>query len=224
SLWSAQPPVVGGTPPLPNCKSDSPAQLAALFPDRLSAGNAIDLLIVGCGFANSTQVKFNGTQHQALFVDANHIRMGLSAADVSGSGSAVVTLSDGKSDFGTGTLGIITATLQWPVLIFRSVPISSEVQLLLMVLFTGAFGSSVPALRSLANYRGDGRLYQTWSTFYVIQPFQGAGIAFLLYLVIRGGFLAGAGVDAKSVNQFSMCAFAGLAGAFSDTAFLKLRE
>jgi hypothetical protein len=99
-----------------------------------------------------------------------------------------------------------------------------EAQLLLLVLLTGAFGSAVYALKSLADYRGDGKLYQTWGTYYLIQPLEGAGIAFLLYLVIRGGFLAGTGLDLKTVNLFGICAIAGLAGAFSDTAFLKLRE
>jgi hypothetical protein len=45
-----------------------------------------------------------------------------------------------------------------------------------------------------------------------------------LYLAIRGSFLAGIGTDVKSMNPFGVCAIAGLAGAFSDTAFIKLRE
>src|SRR5205085_1802026 len=68
------------------------------------------------------------------------------------------------------------------------------------------------------------KLFESWFTFYSIQPFEGAGIAFLLYLLIRAGFLVGAGGDVKTVNQFGICAIAGLAGTFSDTAFLKLRE
>jgi hypothetical protein len=98
------------------------------------------------------------------------------------------------------------------------------VQLLLIVIFTGAFGSSVYALKSLADYRGDKKLYSPWSTFYLIQPFEGAGAAFLLYLLIRGGVLTGSGVAMQAENRFGMCAIAGLAGAFSDIAFLKLRE
>jgi hypothetical protein len=44
-----------------------------------------------------------------------------------------------------------------------------------------------------------------------------------MYLAIRGGFLTGSS-DSSSVNKFGICAIAALAGAFSDTAFLKLRE
>src|ERR1022692_3276700 len=119
---------------------------------------------------------------------------------------------------------MVPASVCWKFLGAGPCPISQEVQLLLMVLFTGALGSCVYALKSMADYEGDGKLYVTWFKFYLIQPFEGAGIAFLLYLVVRGGFLAGANADVKTVNQFGMCAIAGLAGAFSDTAFLKLRE
>jgi len=102
--------------------------------------------------------------------------------------------------------------------------ISVDVQLLLLVLFTGAFGSCVYALKSLADYEGEDKLYANWFAFYVIQPFEGAGVAFLLYLLIRGGFLAGASGEVTTVNKFVVCGIAGLAGAFSDTALLKLRE
>ena len=97
-----------------------------------------------------------------------------------------------------------------------------ERHMLLLVLLTGAFGSCVYALKSLANFHGDNRLYDSWWVYYLIQPFEGAGIAFLLYAVLRGGLISG-GAD-RPVNQFSMCAMAGLAGTFSDTAYLKLRE
>jgi hypothetical protein len=177
---------------------------------------------MGCGFPQSTVVKFNGTQHQALIVDANHIRVGLSAADVAGAGTVVITLSSGGADFGSGLLTVAPSGVYWQFFADRR-SITQEVQILLLMLFTGAFGSCVYALKSLGDYGGDGKLYQTWFTYYLIQPVEGAGIAYLFYLIVRGGFLA-AGVGEKTVNTFGMCAIAGLAGAFSDTAFLKLRE
>jgi hypothetical protein len=93
--------------------------------------------------------------------------------------------------------------------------------MLLLVILMGAFGSAVYALKSLADYKGEGKLEHSWLTFYLVQPVEGSGIALLLYLVIRGGFLTGVGSNA---NTFGMCAIAGLAGAFSDTAFAKLKE
>ena len=225
SLWSAQPRVAEGRVPATNCVPGASPVLSNLYPEWVNVGStASDVLILGCGFTTATQIKFNGTLHSALLVDASHIRVGLAGADVAAAGNVVVTLSNGAADFGSAVLSMVPASVCWKFLGAGPCPISQEVQLLLMVLFTGALGSCVYALKSMADYEGDGKLYVTWFKYYLIQPFEGAGIAFLLYLVVRGGFLAGANADVKTVNQFGMCAIAGLAGAFSDTAFLKLRE
>jgi len=118
--------------------------------------------------------------------------------------------------------GIVQA--DWSIFGVHLAAIDKDAQMLLLVVLMGAFGSAVYALKSLADYKGEGRLTHSWLTFYLVQPVEGAGIAVLLYLVIRGGFLAGTGSDIKNANTFGMCAIAGLAGAFSDTAFAKLKE
>ena len=102
--------------------------------------------------------------------------------------------------------------------------ITVEVQLVLLVLFTGAFGSSVYALKSIADFIGMKELCESWFTFYLVQPWEGAGIAFLFYMVMRGGLLAGSGADVKALNPFGITALAALVGAFSDKALGKLRD
>jgi hypothetical protein len=102
--------------------------------------------------------------------------------------------------------------------------LSEELRLLLLVLFTGSLGSTVYSMKSFADYVGAQKLTESWFTYYVIQPFEGAGIALIFYLVVRGGFLAGASGDVKSVNPFGISAVAALVGIFSDVAFNKLRE
>jgi hypothetical protein len=181
-------------------------------------------MAIGCNFPAASAIKFNGTLHQALFVDASHISIGLTAADVAAAGVVAITLSSAGADYGSGMLSIVPPAVYWNFFGTGPRPLSPDVQLLLMVLTIGAFASSVYALKSLSDYRGDNRLFTSWITLYIIQPFEGAGSALLLYLVVRGGFLAGGGGDLKGVNQFGVCAIAGLAGAFSDVAFLKLRE
>jgi hypothetical protein len=227
SLWSAQP-TAAGQPPVPTCDPKAGAKLSALHPDNVTVGSTVSFLIIGCVFTPGTQVKFNDTPHEALYVDASHMRAGLTSADVASVGTIKVTLSNDAHEFGRGELHIVSPTLvpltvDWQFFRFKPWPISNEVQLLLMVLFIGAFASCVYALKSLADYRGDDKLYKTWFTYYLIQPFEGGGAALLLYLLIRGGLFAGS-TDVKAENRFGMCAIAGLAGAFSDTAFLKLRE
>ena len=72
SLWA--PRVVPGPPPVPKCSANAAPVLTNLYPAVVSAGSTLsDFLIIGCGFPSSVQVKFNGTQHPALFVDASHI-------------------------------------------------------------------------------------------------------------------------------------------------------
>ena len=137
-----------------------------------------------------------------------------------------MTLANGGEDFGSGIFHIVQAEQQAVdrrILGLGPFTINSEGQLLLLALFIGACAASVYALKTLADYRGDHLLYGSWFTFYLIQPFEGAGAAFLLYLVIRGGFLTGTGGE-KAVNQFGVCAIAALGGAFSDKALLKLRR
>ena len=152
SLWSAQPQSAAGQVPVPKCTSGDAPVLSNLYPDRVSVGSTLsDFLIIGCGFTLKTQVKFNGTLHAALFVDGSHIRAGLTSADVAAPGTVVVTLSDGGSDFGSGVLTIVPAEVDWRVILAGQRTISVEVQILLLVLFTGAFGSSVYALKSLVS-------------------------------------------------------------------------
>ena len=224
SLWSAQPRVATGQVPAPDCSGALKPILSGLYPEWVNVGSTSDVLLLGCHFAATTQVKFNGTQHAALFVDSSHIRVTLTGADVAAAGTLVVTLSNGGSDFGSGILKVVPPAVYWQFFWTGPWTISQEVQLLLMVLITGAFGACVYALKSFADYRGVNKLYEPWFTFYIIQPFEGAGIALILYLVVRGGFLGGTSADLNAVNQFGICAIAGLAGAFSDTAWLKLRE
>ena len=219
SLCAAKPNVDPGAPPPAQCTGASP-KLSGLYPLHVNAGAAAEVLLLGCQFnTGSTKIMVNGAVRGPLSVDSSHIRVGLGSADLAAPGTVVVTLLNGNTEFGSGVFIVGP-----PAVSFGARNISQEAQLLLMVLFIGAFGSCVYALKSLADYQGDAKLYRSWFTFYLIQPFEGAGIAVLTYLVIRAGFLTGIGADVRAVNLFGMCAIAGLAGTFSDTAFLKLRE
>ena len=225
SLWAPESSLQLGKPPAPACDQAAGPKVTSVFPDRLALGSTFsDLQIVGCGFSPATQVRFNGTQRAVLYSDSSHLRSEVTGIDVAAVGSIAISVYKDGADIGSGVLVIVPMKVDWKFLWFQPLPISYELQILLLVLAMGAFGSGVYSLKSLANYEGDGALFTSWFKFYLIQPFEGAGIAFLLYLVIRGGLLAGTNGDAKVLSQFGICAISGLAGAFSDTAFLKLRE
>ena len=217
-LWGVNPdftqvialPANPGEKPVPG-----PPNLSRIVPDAVT-GNAATITIVGSGFATNTVVKLDKAVRQPTFIDVNHMTISLTAADLTTEATNVITLNDGKTDFGTGRIQIVKGQAGEP-------KISPDTLFLLLVLLMGAFGSCVYGLKTLADYIGDNKFDTSWSCYYLIQPFEGAGIALIMYLAIRGGFLTGAG-DANSGNKFGICAIAALAGAFSDTAFMKLRE
>jgi hypothetical protein len=192
-----------------------PLKLSRIVPDVV-AGNVAKITIIGEGFAKGTVVKLDDSVRPQTYIDGNHMTISLTAADLTTEATNVVTVNDGKADFGTGRIQIVKGHGgEWKI--------SQDTQFLLLVLLMGAFGSCVYGLKTLADYFGNCTFATSWSCYYLIQPFEGAGIALIMYLAIRGGFLTGSGTT-DSVNKFGICTIAALAGAFSDTAFLKLRE
>jgi len=109
------------------------------------------------------------------------------------------------------------------VLIFWSMDVSDEVRLLLLVVFTGALGGILHALRSVAWYIGEQQLKRNWLPTYITQPFVGSTLAFIFYLVVRGGFFSPQ-ASFQQTSPFGFAAMAGLIGMFSPQAVLKLKE
>jgi hypothetical protein len=97
-------------------------------------------------------------------------------------------------------------------------------RLILLVLSVGGFAASIAGMKSFADYVGEDRLSSKWYWFYYAEPFVGAGLAFVFYLVMRGGLMTGTNADIKAVNPFGFAAIAALVGMFSDAAFRKLNE
>jgi hypothetical protein len=233
TLWSAQPQT--NTPPVPVCTGAVP-KLTNMFPDRVAVGTAIDILAIGCNFPPiaGTTLTINGNPHALQSGDTGKMRISLSSADVATAGTLTLAFTSGGTAFATGKFEVVQPAMNGgcpltgclvgcTVLWWGPWFITVDVQLLLLVMVSGIFGSSVYALKSLADYRGENKLKNSWMMFYWIQPPEGAGIALMIYLVVRGGFLS-ANADVKSVNQFGICAIAVMAGAFSDIAFMKLQE
>ena len=226
TLWSPDPLKAPDTAGEPKCSSqDGSPFLASLDPDTVYVGSAVaEVRIRGCSFTNDLKVKVNGNDRANDYFDRSHLRVSLLPAEVGAQGTVVISLSKDSKDVASKLLQVVPGKVVWHFYGWGPWPLTQEVQFLILVLVAGAFGSSIYALKSFADYLGQAKLNEGWFTFYVVQPFEGAGIAFLLYLVIRGGLLAGTNADIKTVNLFGVCAIAGLAGAFSDTAFAKLRE
>jgi hypothetical protein len=98
-----------------------------------------------------------------------------------------------------------------------------EDRLLLIVLLAGALGSLIHGLRSFVFYVGSRRAVRSWSAYYMALPFIGAGLAFIFYLVIRGGFFS-TGATVENTSPVGFAAVAALIGMFTEQAVQKLQK
>ena len=98
-----------------------------------------------------------------------------------------------------------------------------ETRYLLIVAVAGALGSYIHLATSFADYLGNRRLVWSWGWWYVLRPFIGMALALILYFVVRGGLITGAG-GADDLSPYGVAAIAGMSGMFSKQATDKLRE
>lgn len=117
-----------------------------------------------------------------------------------------------------------------PLMIPRIVPglggrrcVYDEDRLFLIVLFSGALGGLVYALRSVTWYIGNRRLKWSWTALYFLTPFTSAAIALVFYFVVRGGFFSPTS-SVSDTSPFGFAALAALIGMFTEQAANKLRD
>lgn len=103
------------------------------------------------------------------------------------------------------------------------IPISADLRLLAVVVFTGALGGQIHALRSFASYVGNRKLKVSWLVRYFLTPFVAASLALVFYFVMRAGFFP-ANSTAQNMNVYGFAGLAGLVGLFSTMAVNKLRR
>lgn len=120
----------------------------------------------------------------------------------------------------------ITITLDWtPPGNSDSTPLTAEARLILLVFLLGGLGGTIASFNSLANYRGEGALTKSWFLHYLVSPWLGAGVALLMYLVLRAGFFPGSSDQLEgSAIPWGIVAIAGLTGLFYDKSLLKLQQ
>jgi len=93
--------------------------------------------------------------------------------------------------------------------------------LVVLALLAGVIGACLHGMNSLANYQGNGDLQMSWMLFYFLRPPIGAAIGFLLYFIVRAGFLNG---PEGTVSPYGVVAFSGLGGLCADRALEMFRE
>lgn len=112
---------------------------------------------------------------------------------------------------------------QLPVQYSRETLIHLNTILLVLVACMGFLGNMIHVASSYTTYIGNGSFEKSWILWYCVKPFTAAGLAVIIYFVIRAGFM-GSGSDASTVNLYGVLTFSALAGLYTDNATLKLKE
>lgn len=99
--------------------------------------------------------------------------------------------------------------------------ISQEQRLAILVILSGALGSTLHAATSFSKHLGWGRLSRGWIWWYLLRPFVGGMLALVVYFAIRGGLLVN-NSGAESLNLFGIVALAAMSGMFARHAIDKL--
>jgi putative Ig domain-containing protein len=184
------------------------------------------LTVYGEGFVETgkekTVVRFNRNPRLGEFLAPGLIKAQLEAEDLQ-AGSMIVDVANGERV--SNAVIVSVGKPRVPVNVFGGTRyMTREIQLLLLVIFAGALGSYVHAVKSLTDFIGNRTATASWFWWYITRPFLGAAMALIFYAVLRGGFLAGSPADAKVVNHFGVIAIGALVGMFADKASQKLAE
>jgi Fibronectin type III domain len=105
--------------------------------------------------------------------------------------------------------------------IHRSV--TPDVRLFIVVALAGALGGLMHSTRSFAWYVGHEALRWRWLPYYIATLVIGAGLATIVYVVIRGGLFNGK-TATTDVNPYGFVAVAAIVGLFTEQALEMLRR
>jgi hypothetical protein len=101
--------------------------------------------------------------------------------------------------------------------------VSIEVRLFVVVALAGALGGLLHSTRSFAWYVGHSSLKYRWFAYYIGMVFIGAGLATIVYVVIRGGIVSGKAAP-SDINPYGFAAIGAIVGLFSEQALEMLRR
>ena len=102
-----------------------------------------------------------------------------------------------------------------------SFTLSADARLMLLVMLAGALGSALSATHSFVTFVGNRLMRASWFWWYATQPFNGAVLSLIFYLVLRGGGLS---IEPAGPRLFAVVTMAALVGLFSSQALTKMSE
>ena len=101
--------------------------------------------------------------------------------------------------------------------------VNPDVRLFIVVAIAGALGGLMHSTRSFAWYVGHSGLKWRWLPYYVSTLVVGAGLATIVYVVLRGGLFSGK-TATTDVNPYGFVAVGAIVGLFTEQALVMLRR
>lgn len=118
----------------------------------------------------------------------------------------------------------LNSTRAVTLLIDSRIFLGPETTLLLVVMSSGIIGACSFSFFAIAYHLSRKNDFdKVWEAWYVLRPILGAGLALVIYLLIRGGVLT-IGADLSNLNLVGVAGISGLSGMFSEQAMRRLRE
>lgn len=99
----------------------------------------------------------------------------------------------------------------------------SERRFFLIALLGGMLGGAAHGLSSLMTFRGNRRLFRSWSLWYICMPIVGGMMSIIFFVVLQAGLISNSGMSG-AVNPYGVAALSALVGLFTDDATQKLSE
>jgi len=96
--------------------------------------------------------------------------------------------------------------------------------LMIGMMIAGMMGACVFSLWAISHHTGNQKDFDaSWKYWYILRPPLGAGLAFILYILLRAGILS-FGANLSNLNASGLVGISGLCGMFVEHAMHKLLE
>lgn len=187
----------------------APLSVTTVSPNSGTVNGGTTVNIIGTGFTKDAKVSFGGVQSVGVSVDSTTSITARLPCHAAGKVDVLVANGDGQSVIKGDSFTYVC-------------PGQPEYLVILMILFAGALGGCLHAMRSLADFVGARQLKQSWILYYLLLPLTSAVMAFIFYLIVRAGFFA---PDSQTTDKAAvMLGLAALVGLFSEAAMEKLKK
>jgi hypothetical protein len=101
--------------------------------------------------------------------------------------------------------------------------VKKDQALLILVGVAGAIGSIIYCMRSATWYLGNLEFRRSWAPWYLVQPFIGAALGTMTYVVFRAGLIPPTPQGNDGINLFGFLAISALVGLYTEQALSQLK-